>query len=115
MPQNTITDIISAFNALLGFSIMIVTILNIVRHDYSSYRWLDKIMIFIGAMWGLIYGFALLAEEFESYTNFGPTVVRPAITLTLGILLARQVFVWFKKKPAGKNHAKEQKYANNLE
>jgi CHASE2 domain-containing sensor protein len=82
-------DILVLANFLLAISIVSLAVC-IRRHERRTrYLWLWLSLAFVGSIWSLLYGFDILAifvPYIPSIMGFG--IIRSAITLTLGVIVA---------------------------
>jgi hypothetical protein len=62
----------------------------------EHWRWIKMTYALVGLMWVIIYTMVLLDIPYTNTFEFGPDVIRPAITLTLAIMLAGSLTSWYR-------------------
>ena len=85
-------DILSGMNVLFGFGVFVVSIYDATKAP-RHLRWLKIMQACLGLYWGLLYLSVLsgVAAQFDP-VYFGRLFVRPAFTVTLGLMFSAVLF-----------------------
>jgi hypothetical protein len=98
------TDFLIAVNILIGLAIAYLSFRTGIKQPNSSWHWVNILRGIIGILWTVVYIVVISNDQYKVTSFFGMIVVRPAITLTLGLLLANSILFWYagRGNPDGK-------------
>lgn len=94
------TTLLAIVNAGLGFALCALSSIYY-KHTEESWKWIKLSYAFIGLYWGCLYSYVIIVNLLNLPSDtviFGRIFVRPAITVTLGVMLAGAVIRHRKTK-----------------
>lgn len=80
-----IGTVLALFNAFIGFAIAVMQIRCFMQLA-QPWRWVKLAYALVGIYWGIIYVYILFAAN-GPHDEFGQLYIRPAITLTLAMMM----------------------------
>lgn len=88
------TDIVNAGSFILA-AVLFVLSWNFWRHSSEYWRWIKLLQAIMGLYWCCVYVYVLFSSHVVyDPVLFGQIFIRPAFTLTLGIMAAGAIARW---------------------
>ncbi len=82
-----VPEILAAANAALAGALTAVAFVDWLHHRRASWAWIKLGQVAVGVYWCSLYLFVVVGGVADA-AWFGQTIVRPSITITIGVMLA---------------------------
>jgi hypothetical protein len=93
-----VPEILAAANAALAGALTAVAFVDWLHHPRAGWAWIKFAQVCIGAYWCSLYLFVVV-QGVSDAAWFGQTIVRPSITITIGVMLVGAVRGWRSRRP----------------
>lgn len=91
-------ELLAAANAVLAGALTAVAFVDWLHHQRVGWAWIKLAQVCIGAYWCSLYLFVAVAGVADA-TWFGQAIVRPSITITIGVMLAGAIRGFRSRRP----------------
>lgn len=91
------SEFLAAANAALSGALATVAFADWLHHRRAGWAWIKLAQVAIGAYWCGLYLFVVLQGVVDA-AWFGQTIVRPSITITIGVMLVGAIRGWRSRR-----------------